>query len=81
MNNRGNRETYAERLAKPLAEFKNHLLTMCAELAEHEKLLPPGSLEKFSKSLRNVNASLKQLCEEFERCSIEQKKRLPPPKE
>jgi hypothetical protein len=69
---------FAERLAKPLSEFYDCLNVMCVELAEHEKFLPAGYVNKFRTSLHNLNASLLIIIKEMKQHSIEQKKQLPP---
>jgi hypothetical protein len=70
--------SFAERLAKPLSKFYDCLNVMCAELAEHERFLPTGYVDKFRTSLHNLNASLLKVCKEMEQHAIEQKKQLPP---
>jgi hypothetical protein len=70
--------SFAERLAKPLSEFYDCLNVMCAELAEHEKVLPAGYVDKFRTSLHNLNGSLLVIIKEMEQHAIEQKKELPP---
>jgi hypothetical protein len=67
-----------DRIKKPADELVNHLAMMCLELADHEKLLPPGSLEKLKVLLQNVTHSLHQVCEEFSKALDDKRKQFPP---
>jgi hypothetical protein len=53
-----------DRLCKPLIEFADQIAMVCMELAEYDKHLSPGQMEKLLATMKKLNAALKEFCDE-----------------